>query len=56
MSNCPDCGKDTSTEPAAPAGTIAAGSQLYRTRRQGVRIDRGSDTGTDVTPRGSDAA
>lgn len=56
MDTCPHCGKDTTTEPPAERGTLAAGGQAYRQRRQGVRIERGSDGGTDVTPRGSDAA
>jgi hypothetical protein len=55
MSACPHCGKDTTTEPVAPAGTVARGQQLWRERRQGVRIERGSDAGTDVTPGGEAA-
>ena len=43
-------------ETATADGTAARGQQLWRQRRQGVRIERGSDDGTDVTPRGSDAA
>lgn len=44
------------TEQAAPAGTVARGAQLWRQRRHGVRIEGGSDSDTDVTPTGSDAA
>lgn len=56
MATCPHCGKDTSTEPAAPAGSLAAGGQAYRNRRQGVRIERGQDNGTDAAPGRGDAA
>ncbi|WP_432051127.1 hypothetical protein [Verrucosispora sp. NA02020] len=51
MSACPHCGKDTSTEPKAPDGTLAAGGQLYRTRR-GARIEpaerRPDNAGSDA--------
>lgn len=52
MATCPHCGKDT-TEPAALAGTIAAGQQAYRRRKQGARI-LPADNGPDNV--GSDAA
>ncbi|MEV7264191.1 hypothetical protein AB0N38_11630 [Micromonospora aurantiaca] len=56
MSTCPHCGKDTTTEPIAPAGSLARGEQLFRQRRQGVRIERGADLPPDVTPQRPDAA
>lgn len=52
MTTCPHCGKDTSTEPAAERGTLAAGAQTYRQRRPGVRIlpgdNRPDNTGRDA--------
>lgn len=53
MANCPHCGKDTSTEPAAPTGTLDRGGQLYRQRRQGVRVEAGDHRPDNV---GNDAA
>lgn len=43
-------------ETAAADGSAARGQQLWRQRRRGLRIERGSDDGTDITPGGSDAA
>ncbi|MGW3854736.1 hypothetical protein [Micromonospora arida] len=48
MANCPHCGKDTTTEQAAPSGSLARGEQLYRQRRQGVRIERGDNRPDNV--------
>jgi hypothetical protein len=44
MTNCPHCGRDTNAERPAPTGTLAAGDQAYRARRQGVTILPGADT------------
>lgn len=49
MATCPHCGADTATEPAAKAGTVAAGSQLYRTRKHGVRVASGDNARSDRT-------
>lgn len=58
MTNCPHCGHDTRAERPAPPGTVAAGSQLYRTRREGARILPGESTADNVQvgSRPSDAA
>lgn len=43
------------TEQAKPTGTLAAGEQMYRSRRRGLVILPGDDDGTEVTF-GNDAA
>lgn len=47
MSKCPHCGQDTKAEQPEAAGSLAAGSQLYRQRNQGARILPGRDTTSD---------
>ena len=48
MTTCPHCGNDTTAERPAPAGSLAAGQQLYRTRHEGVQLLPPEDTTDNV--------